>query len=124
MRSCGGMSDVQSFRDYHAWLVITSRFPVSLLFSVFSRLSFMLKPLSIATTVDVERVFSRGRLVLPYVRNRLAVQSTRASLCVGLWSSQGLVKDADIRASLGADEIVGEEGELTKDWDAIPLDTL
>jgi len=34
------------------------------------------------------------------------------------------VKDADIRASLGADEIVREEGELTKDWDAIPLDTL
>ena len=75
---------------------------------------------SIATTVDVEHVFSRGRLVLPYVRSRLAVQSTRASLCVGLWSSQGLVKDGDVRASLGPDN-VGEEDELPVDWDAIPV---
>ena len=74
----------------------------------------------IATTVDVERVFSRGRLVLPYVRSRLAVQSTRASLCVGLWSSQGLVKDGDIRASLGPDNVEGED-ELPVDWDAIPV---
>lgn len=71
-----------------------------------------------ATTVDVERVFSRGRLVLPHVRSRLAVQSTRASLCVGLWSSQGLVRDCDIKASLGADN-VEEDGELPKDWDNI-----
>lgn len=53
------------------------------------------------------------------MRNRLAVQSTRASLCVGLWSSQGLVKAEDIGAALGADEILGEEGELAVDWDAI-----
>ena len=76
----------------------------------------------IATTVDVERVFSRGRLVLPYVRGRLAVQSTRASLCVGLWSSEGLVKDNDIKAALSADEVVGEEEELAADWDAIHTD--
>jgi len=79
----------------------------------------VLIPCFIATTVDVERVFSRAHLVLPHVRNRLAVQSTRASLCVGLWSTQGLVKDADIRAMLGTDEIGGEEGELAADWDAI-----
>ena len=76
----------------------------------------------IATTVDVERVFSRGRLVLPYVRGRLAVQSTRASLCVGLWSSKGLVKDNDIKAALSADEIVGKEEGLAADWDAIHTD--
>jgi len=75
----------------------------------------------IATTVDVERVFSRGHLVLPYVRSRLAVQSTRASLCVGLWSSQGLVKDSDIRAALRADEIEVEEDDLTVGWDDIPV---
>jgi hypothetical protein len=79
----------------------------------------VLIPCSIATTVDVERIFSRGRLVLPHVRNRLAVQSTHASLCVGLWSTQGLVKDADIRAVLGTDEIGGEEDKLATDWDAI-----
>jgi len=75
----------------------------------------------IATTVDVERVFSCGRLVLPYVRSRLAVQSTHTSLCVGLWSSQGLVKDSDIRAALRADEIEVEEDDLTVGWDDIPV---
>ena len=63
-------------------------------------------------------MFSRGRLVLPHVRGRLAVQSTRASLCVGLWSSQGLVKDDDIKTSLGSDDIV-EEDEPAMDWDVI-----
>ena len=73
----------------------------------------------IATTVDVECVFSHGQLVLPYVCSCLAVQSTRASLCVGLWSSQGQVRDCDIRAALGADEINGEEDELALGWDNI-----
>ena len=75
------------------------------------------------TTVDVERVFSRGRLILPHVRNRLAVQSTRASLCVGLWSSLGLVKDDDIKMSLSIDDIRGKEDDLSlsEDWDAISV---
>ena len=72
-----------------------------------------------ATTVDVERVFSRGRLVLPHVRNRLAVQSTRASLCVGTWSSLGLVKDSDIKMSVGKDDVVGKEDDLPEGWDVI-----
>jgi len=72
----------------------------------------------IATSVDVERVFSCGRLVLPYVRGRLAVQSTCVSLCVGLWSSQGLVRNEDIGAALGPEE-TEEEGELPMDWDII-----
>ena len=71
-----------------------------------------------ATTVDVKCVFSRGHLVLLHIHSCLAVESTRASLCVGLWSSQGLVHDGDIIASLGADEI-REEGGLSKGWDAI-----
>jgi len=40
----------------------------------------------VATSVDVERTFSQGRLVLSHVRNRLSVQSTRALLCLGVWS--------------------------------------
>ena len=75
---------------------------------------------SIATTVDIEHVFSCGHLVLPYVHSRLAVQSTHASLYVELWSSQGLVKDGDVRVSLGLDN-VGEEDEFPVDWDAIPV---
>ena len=63
-------------------------------------------------------MFSRGHLVLLHVRSRLAVQSTRASICVGLWSSQALVHDSDIKAALGADDL-GEEEELPMDWDSI-----
>jgi len=72
----------------------------------------------IATTVDIKRVFSHGHLVLPYVCGCLAVQSTRASLCVRLWSSQGFVKEADVRAALDARE-VEDKDELPMDWDAI-----
>ena len=72
----------------------------------------------LATTVDVECVFSRGCLILPHVCNWLGVQSTHASLCVGQWSSPGLVKDGDIKMSLGRDDIVKED-ELPEDWDVI-----
>ena len=51
-----------------------------------------------ATSVEVERVFSRGRLVLPHVRNRLSAENTRALMCVGEWSRRGLVEDRDILA--------------------------
>jgi hypothetical protein len=43
-----------------------------------------------------------------------------ASICVGLWNSQGLVHDSDITASLVADEIEKED-ELAMDWDAIHI---
>ena len=40
---------------------------------------------------------------------------TYASLCVGIWSSLGLVKDGDIKMFLGIDDvIVGEENDLPK----------
>ena len=74
----------------------------------------------LVTTVDVKHVFSHGHLILPHVRNQLGVQSTRASLCVGQWSSLGLVKDEDIKMSLGRDDIVKED-KLPEDWDAISI---
>ena len=66
-----------------------------------------------ATTVDVECVFSQGRLVLSHIRSRLSVQSTRALLCLGAWCQHGLVKVQDLRLALG------EEDELPSDWDTI-----
>jgi hypothetical protein len=78
----------------------------------------MLISCPLVTTVDVERVFSCGRLILPHVHNRLAVQSTHTSLCVGIWSSLGLIKDGDIKMSLGKDDVVGED-DLPKGWDMI-----
>jgi len=45
------------------------------------------------------------------------------SLCVRLWSAQGLIKDNDIKAILNTDEI-SEEEELAVEWDAIYTDEL
>jgi len=56
--------------------------------------------------------------VLSHVRGRLAVQSTRVSLCIGLWSSQEFLGNEKIIAALGPDNDK-EEGELPMDWDAI-----
>jgi hypothetical protein len=79
----------------------------------------------LATTVDIERVFSRGRLILPHVCNHLAVQSTHTSLYVGIWSLLGLVKDSDIKMSVGKDDVVGEEKDLPENWDVItPVELL
>jgi hypothetical protein len=69
--------------------------------------------------VDVERVFSRGRLVLSHVRSRLGVQSTRALLCLGEWSKLGYVKDEDVKAVTVQPEVDGEEDELEENWDKI-----
>jgi len=71
--------------------------------------------------VDVERVFSQGRLLLSHIRSRLSVQSTRALMCLGVWSLLGFVRDSDVKAvvvlpELRADE---DEGELDIHWDRI-----
>ena len=72
-----------------------------------------------ATSVDVKRVFSKGRLVLSHVRNGLSVQSTRALLCLGAWSKLGLVKDKDLMEAGRLPDIDGDEAELDSDWDNI-----
>ncbi|KIM62895.1 hypothetical protein SCLCIDRAFT_118619, partial [Scleroderma citrinum Foug A] len=58
-----------------------------------------------ATSIDVERLFSKGRVLLPHLRNRLSSQSICALLCLGSWSHLGLVKDEDIR------KVVRDDGE-------------
>jgi hAT family C-terminal dimerisation region len=76
----------------------------------------------VATSVDVERVFSRGRLVLSHVRSRLTAQSTRALICLGSWSLMGLVMDSDVLAVGALADIEGdEELELREGWDHIRL---
>jgi len=92
--------------------------------STYPRLSRMaMDYLSIpATSVDVERVFSKGRILLSHVRSRLSVQSTRALMCIGAWSPLGYVKDRDVRAVTALPELDGVEEELREDWDAIQLE--
>jgi hypothetical protein len=52
--------------------------------------------MSLATSVDVERVFSYGGLLVSYIRNRLSAQTTRALLCLGQWSLLGFIHDNDV----------------------------
>jgi hypothetical protein len=74
----------------------------------------------VATSVDVERLFSRGRLLLSHVRSRLSAQSTRALLCLGIWSKLNLVKNDDIKAVISLPDIQdGLEMELEDGWDRI-----
>ena len=79
--------------------------------------------LLLATSVGVERTFSKGRLLLSHIRNRLSVQSTRALMCLGVWSLRGYVRDNDINEVTALEELVGEEkmDELSADWDAIDI---
>jgi hypothetical protein len=49
-----------------------------------------------ATSTAVERVFSQGRQLLNFTRNRLSASSIRASLCFGDWSRKELVQSSDI----------------------------
>src|SRR6266851_3106530 len=109
MPSYGGMRGVLLFLTFLIWLGIISQSQVSVPSSLLSLLIFC----PLATTVDVERVFSHGRLILPHVHNCLTVQSTHALLCVSTWSLLGLVKDSDIKMSVGKDD------DLPENWDVI-----
>ncbi|TFY73210.1 hypothetical protein EWM64_g10802 [Hericium alpestre] len=80
-----------------------------------------------ATSVAVERVFSRGHLLLSHIRNRLSAQTTRALLCLGDWSLLGLIKDTDVlKVANMADvpqeeEVADGEYEMVDGWDNINL---
>jgi len=67
----------------------------------------------------VERVFSKGRIVLSHIRNRLSVQSTRALMCLGNWSRLGYVRDKDVLAVTMKPDLEGDEEDLPDGWDAI-----
>jgi hypothetical protein len=61
--------------------------------------------ISLATSVDVERVFSKGRLILSHVRNRLSVESMRAVMCLNNWITAGLVSQDDVEDAARLPEI-------------------
>jgi hypothetical protein len=73
----------------------------------------------VATSTDVECVFSQGRLLLSHVCNSLSSQSTRALMCLGNWSKLGLVKNKDIYAVTMLAEVDGDEEVLEDGWDII-----
>ena len=72
----------------------------------------------IATSIDVEQLFSCGHLLLSHVRSQLLAQSTRALLCLGTWSTLGLVKDSDVKKVTELEDVEGKD-TLADDWDKI-----
>lgn len=83
--------------------------------------SHTLATLRPATSVDVERVFSRGHLLLSHVRNRLSAQTTRALLCLGQWSSLDLVKREDLEATAKIPEVEegGDDYEMDEGFESL-----
>ena len=76
----------------------------------------------VATSVDVECVFSHGHLVLSHVQSWLSVQSTHALICLGSWSLKGLVMDSDVLAVGFLADVEGDkELKLGEGWDCIDL---
>ena len=91
-------------------------------FDVFGSLVFILtSDFLLATSVDVEHVFSQGRLLLSHIRSCLSVQSTRALMCLGVWSILGYVKDSDVKAVIVLPELQADEQEeeLEIGWDRV-----
>lgn len=74
-----------------------------------------------ATSVDVERIFSKGRIVLSHLRNQLSVQSTCALMCLGIWSILGYVKDRDITSVTALPDLEDgmEEEGIEDGWDMV-----
>lgn len=78
--------------------------------------------LIIATSVDVEGLFSCGCLLLSHVWSRLSAQLMCALLCLGYWSKLNLVKTEDVMSVAAlADLEDDEEQELHDGWDGIKL---
>ena len=57
----------------------------------------------------MERIFSKGRLILPYTRNKLSAESVRALLCVGDWSRADLIGLDILRDVAAMDDLPGDE---------------
>lgn len=74
-----------------------------------------------ASSVGVERVFSKGRLILSHLRNRLESDTTRALLCLGEWSILKLVDSKDLKSTARLPDAEGIEEDLPEGWDKIDM---
>ena len=67
----------------------------------------------IATSIDVECLFSKGHILIPHLHNHLSIQSICALLCLGSWSILRYVKNNDVKQVVshdgGADEAADAE---------------
>ena len=77
--------------------------------------------LVIATSVQVEWLFSHGQILLLHTCNCLSGQTTHALLCLRDWSSKGFVKNEDIKTVSNMDEVQedDESEHMPEGWDSI-----
>jgi hypothetical protein len=66
-------------------------------------------------SIDVERLFSKGRLILSHVRNRLSAGTTWGLLCLNNWIGQGLVKLEDLTEAASLPEVLDDRAEEEQD---------
>ena len=104
MRFNGGMRSAIHIPGSTAWHWITLVSQVCY-FHVILRAIYSLN--YIATSIEVERLFSHGHLVLLHTQSQLSVASTHALLCLGSWSRLGLVRDEDLEAVVNLNEVEG-----------------
>jgi hypothetical protein len=114
----GGMSIVMFSLVFLEWHWTICLFQVSLKALNMQSHTYLVY---LATSVDVERVFSKGRLVLSHVRNRLSAQTTCTLLCLGAWSLLGYVLSNDVLSVTCLPDLEeGEEEEIPgENWDMI-----
>jgi len=64
-----------------------------------------------ATLIDVEHLFSKGRLILSHIHNRMSAGTTCELLCLNNWSTQGLMKMADLKEAASLPEVLDDAWE-------------
>ena len=91
---------------------------MSFLIANLSLIIYLTRHLS-ASSVAVERVFSKGRLIISHIRNRLSAQSTRALLCLGYWSKLCFIKLDDLKAAASFPDAKDDEDWSDDDWSIV-----
>lgn len=64
----------------------------------------------------IERVFSKGRLVMSHIRNWLSADTTRALLCLGAWTKAGYVEAADLKYAASQPDTKDDEDWPDDKW--------
>lgn len=66
--------------------------------------------LILASSVAVERTFSRGRILISHLRNRLQAETIRALMCFGDWSREDYISNEELINFLVSDTNEDNEG--------------
>ena len=67
----------------------------------------------------MECVFSKGRLLLLHIQNRMSAKSTRALLCLGAWSKLRYVELDDLNAAASLPDVGPDETWSDDEWDVV-----